>query len=176
MRCYAFPYIYRDIRLESVVSNPCIQRPRISPCYGIVRSGGTLPGLIPGGIYEAGTVPHTSTVLYCTVLAPAPATLAALQRLFILVMSKVRVRVQRQHLYNELSPPPPPPLNIVDMFIIQVICSLYRFIPQIFQEKVESWVKRTNFRHKKWNLLIARLADPKRFSGLNGSQTVPVHL
>ena len=49
MRCYAFPYIYRDIRLKSVVSNPCIQRPRISPCYGIVRSG---------GLYEAGNVSY----------------------------------------------------------------------------------------------------------------------
>ena len=39
MRYYAFPYIYRDIRLKSVVSNPCIQRPRINPCYGILRPG-----------------------------------------------------------------------------------------------------------------------------------------
>ena len=39
MRYYAFPYIYRDIQLKSVVSNPCIQRPRINPCYGILRPG-----------------------------------------------------------------------------------------------------------------------------------------
>ena len=39
MRCYAFPYIYRDIRLKSVVFNPCILRPRVSPCYGILRPG-----------------------------------------------------------------------------------------------------------------------------------------
>ena len=41
MRCYAFPYIFRDIRLKSVVSilalNPCILRPRVRPCYGILR-------------------------------------------------------------------------------------------------------------------------------------------
>ena len=33
MRCYAFPYIYRDIRLKSVVSNPWIQRPRTNPAH-----------------------------------------------------------------------------------------------------------------------------------------------
>ena len=33
MRCYAFPYIYRDIRLKSVVFNPCILRPRVSPAH-----------------------------------------------------------------------------------------------------------------------------------------------
>ena len=41
-----------------MVFNPCIQRPRISPCYGIVRSGGTLPGLMPGELYEAGNVSY----------------------------------------------------------------------------------------------------------------------
>ena len=72
----SFPYIYRDIRLKSVVSNPCIQRPRISPCY-IRTLSRDLTWPDTGGIYE--TLPHTVpffTVLYW----PRPATLAALQR------------------------------------------------------------------------------------------------
>ena len=40
--CMRFSSVSTEIvRLESVTSNPCIGRTRISPCYGIVRSRGT---------------------------------------------------------------------------------------------------------------------------------------
>ena len=60
-------------------------------------------------------------------------------------------------------------MNMLNMFIIQVIYSLCRYFPKYDSEKVKSCIKNQNATQKKSNLRISSLAGPKRFSN-------PVHV